>query len=517
MTTTDPTNDLTSGMVGDRAAERLPDTRRPFTGAEFLESLRDGRDVYLHGERVHDVTMHPAFSGNAQVIASLYDAMWDGPDRDVLTSPTDTDNGGFTHPFFRAPRNTQDLLDSRAAIEAWQRRCYGWLGRTPDYKAAFLATLGANPGFYGEYRDNATRWYRQAQEQVLHVNHALIHPPVDRHLPPDEVGDVYVHVERETDAGIVVSGAKVVATGSALTHHNFIAHHGMPISRPEFAVAFLAPMDTPGCKVICRTSYARAAARAGSPFDYPLSSRMDENDTVIVFDQALIPWENVLVYRDVEMANGFFHRSGFVPRFALHGATRLAVKIEFIAGLMLKAVEINGTQDFRGVQAAVGEVMTWRHTMRALSDAMIQASSGWMGPYVAPATEYALAYRVLGPIAYTQVRNLVLDTVGSGLIYLPSGVEDFASPEVSKYLDRYLRGSHGYDATSRVKVMKLLWDSVGTEFAGRHELYERSYAGNADETRMQVLRGARGSGLADQMIDLVDSCMATYDVDGWID
>nr|WP_275940834.1 4-hydroxyphenylacetate 3-hydroxylase C-terminal domain-containing protein [Nocardioides zeae] len=217
------------------------------------------------------------------------------------------------------------------------------------------------------------------------------------------------------------------------------------------------------------------------------------------------------------MANGFFHRSGFLPRFALHGATRLAVKLEFIAGLMLRAIEVNGTGDFRRTQAAVGEVMTWRHTMRALSDAMIHSAGPWTGPYVQPPAEYALAYRVLGPIAYAQVRSLVLSTVGSGLIYLNSGVEDFAAPEVRALLDRYLRGSGGHDAVGRVKVMKLLWDAVGTEFGGRHELYERSYAGNEEDTRIQVARGAAGSGLADRMLALVDDCMASYDLDGWVE
>src|ERR1700746_2932691 len=164
------------------------------------------------------------------------------------------------------------------------------MGRSPDYKAAFLATLGANADFYPPYQDNARRWYGAAQERVLFLNltHARVRPPVDRHRPPDEVADVYVHVERETDAGLIVSGAKVVATGSALTHYNFVAHPSMvPVRKKEFAVTFLAPMDTPGVKLICRPSYAMTAEVMGSPFDYPLSSRLDENDAILVFDQAL--------------------------------------------------------------------------------------------------------------------------------------------------------------------------------------------------------------------------------------
>ncbi|MET8260558.1 4-hydroxyphenylacetate 3-hydroxylase family protein [Micromonospora sp. NPDC005553] len=495
--------------------EAQPSGLRPFTGAEYLESLRDGREIWLYGERIKDVTEHPAFRNNARTIANMYDALWESPDRDVLTVPTDTGNGGFTHPFFRAPVDAADLRRSRDAIAAWQRRCYGWLGRSPDYKASFLATLGAKADFYAPFGDNARRWYKECQERVLHVNHALVHPPVDRHLRPEQVADVYVHVDRETDAGLVVSGAKVVATGSALTNYNFIAHHGLRIKEKQFGVVFMAPMNVPGVKLLCRTSYEMTAARTASPFDYPLSSRMDENDAVIVFDQALIPWENVFVYGDLEKANTFFHDSGFMPRFSLHGATRLAVKFDFICGLLMKAVEINGTDEFRQVQGNIGELMVWRHLMWALSDAMIERSRPWADGYVQPNEEYALTYRTLAPMAYGKMREIVQHTAGSGLIYLNSGVADFHNPEIRPYLDRYLRGSHGTDAEQRVKVMKLLWDAVGTEFGGRQELYERNHAGNPDDNRAQVLRRGTQAGVTDDMIALVEQCLSEYDLNGW--
>ena len=187
------------------------------TGAEYLESLRDGREVYIYGERVKDVTTHPAFRNSARMIARLYDALHDPQQQSVLTSPTDTGSGGFTHPFFKASRNRDEQVAARDAIAAWARMTYGWMGRSPDYKAAFLATLGANADFYAPYQDNARAWYKRCQENVLYLNHAIVNPPVDRNRPPDEVADVYVHVEKETDAGLIVSGAKVVATGSALT------------------------------------------------------------------------------------------------------------------------------------------------------------------------------------------------------------------------------------------------------------------------------------------------------------
>lgn len=295
---------------------------QPLTGAEYLESLRDRREVYVYGERVTDVTTHPAFRNTARSIARLYDALYDPVRREVITTPTDTGSDGVTHKFFRYPRTVEDCVGDLEAIAEWARLGYGWLGRSPDYKAAFLATLGANADFYHPYQDNARRWYREAQERVLYWNHAIIHPPVDRNRPPEEVSDVFMHVESERDDGIVVSGAKVVATGSALTHFNFIAHYGpIPVQKKEYALVCAVSMDTPGVKLICRPSYEMTAEVMGTPFDYPLSSRLDENDAIFIFDQVLVPWENVFVYGDTEKANNFFPQTGFIPASASTAAS----------------------------------------------------------------------------------------------------------------------------------------------------------------------------------------------------
>ena len=165
------------------AFAKKPDTTgavkvsRPQNGAEYLASLRDDREVYLYGERVKDVTTHPAFRNTARMVARLYDALHDPKRKDKLLVPTDTGNGGMTHAFFKAPKTPQDLLAGRDAIAEWGKLTYGWLGRAPDYKAAFLATLGANAEFYAPYQDNAKRWYKFSQERVPFINHAIIHPP----------------------------------------------------------------------------------------------------------------------------------------------------------------------------------------------------------------------------------------------------------------------------------------------------------------------------------------------------
>jgi 4-hydroxyphenylacetate 3-monooxygenase len=497
--------------------QEKPETRttRPFTGAEYIESIRDGREVFIYGEKVKDVTEHPAFRNSVRTTARLYDALHDPAQQGVLTAPTDTGSDGFTHPFFRTPRSREDLVADREAIAAWARMTYGWMGRSPDYKAAFLGTLGANSEFYEPFAANARRWYTESQEKVLYWNHAIINPPVDRDRNPDEVRDIFMHVEEERDDGLIVSGAKVVATGSAITHYNFIAHYGLPIKKREFALVCTVPMGAPGMKLICRNSYAAVANSTSTPFDYPLSSRFDENDTIFILDKVKIPWENVFIYGDPEKASTFFPGSGFLHRFTFHGVTRLAVKLDFIAGLLMKGVEVTGTKDFRGIQARVGEVIAWRNLFWALSDAMAARPDEWIGGAVLPHLDYGSAYRWFMTVGYPRVREIILQDLGSALIYLPSHAKDFASPDLRPYLDRYLRGSNGYDSVQRVKLMKLIWDSVGSEFGGRHELYERNYSGNHEGVRVDMLMAAEQSGSAAAMRGFAEQCMAEYDLGGW--
>lgn len=492
-------------------------TNRPFTGEEYLKSLQDGRDIYIYGERVKDVTTHPAFRNAAGAVAGLYDALHAPESHDSLCWQTDTGNGGYTHRTFRFARSAEEIRQQRDSIADWSRLSYGWMGRTPDYKAAFGCSLGANPEFYGEYADNARHWYKRIQEAGLYFNHAIVNPPIDRHKPTDEVKDVYVQVEKETDAGIIVSGAKVVATNSALTHYNFIGFGSAQVmgDDPNFALMFVAPMDADGVKLISRASYELVAGATGSPFDYPLSSRFDENDAILVMDKVLIPWENVLIYRDFDRCRRWSVEAGFARLYPMQACVRLAVKLDFLTALLQKSLECTGVIEFRGVQAALGEVVAWRNLFWSLSDAMWAESHAWKNGAWLPDMQALQTYRVMAPMAYSKIKNIIESNVTSGLIYLPSSVRDLQNPEIDRYLAQYVRGSNGMDHEQRIKILKLMWDALGSEFGGRHELYEINYAGSQDEVRLQCLRHAQSSGNMNRMMEMVDRCLADYDRDGW--
>jgi len=459
-----------------RPEDVIADKRRPYTGAEYIESLRDGREVYIDGERVADVTTHPAFRNSVRSIARLYDALHDPKSKNQLTCPTDTGSGGYTHRFFRVQRSRDELIAAQTA----------------------------------------TAWYKKAQETVPFMNHAIVNPPVDRHKPAEQSKDVFVSVDKEVDGGIIVSGAKVVATSAAITHYNFLGQSSKTATEDlDMSLMFIVPINAPGLKIFCRTSYERAAERYGSPFDYPLSSRFDENDAIFVLDKVFIPWEDVFIYRDPARVISFFVASGFMQGALFQGCTRFAVKLDFITGLLAKALRCTGGDEAKGNQVLLGEVVAWRHLFWSLSHAMVNNPAPWKGDALLPELNAVLSYRVFAPDAYPRIKDIVERTVTSGLIYLPSTVKDLSNPAIEPYLRQYVRGSHGIPYDERIKILKLLWDAIGTEFGVRHELYERNYAGGWEDIRTQTLAVAQRGGDMKAMEALVDECMADYDLNGW--
>lgn len=488
---------------------------RLLTGETYLESLRDGRDVWIDGERVKDVTVHPAFRNAARSVARLYDALHDPDLAEVMVA--EDRQGITTHPFFMPAYTTDDLLAAREAMAVWARMSYGYMGRTPDYKASFMATLGADPDWYAPFADSARHWYRTYAEQALFLNHVLINPPIDRNKAVHEVEDVYVHVVEERDDGMVVEGAKMLATGSALTHATFVAQNSAAMLEPgraeDFALAFIVPLGAPGMKLISRASYE---APVGAPWDYPLSSRFDENDAVAVFDRVFVPWEDVLVYRDVERATAFYAQSGFMPRYTLQSGTRLAVKLEFLCGLLTRGLEANGTNQFRGVQAKLGELIGWRNLIWSITSTLCHETQPGPGGSIVPALEYATLIRLFGTQAFPKAREIFTELLGGAPLVTPSSNADLLDEELRPLIDRYYRGSTG-DAHDRIKLFKLIWDAVGSEFGSRHAWYEVNYAGNQDQMRLDVLRFAQVRGLADRFDDLVESCLSDYDLEGWTD
>jgi len=482
---------------------------RPLTGAEYLESLRDGRDVWIRGERVTDLPNHPIFRNATRMLARLYDALHDPARQGALTAETALGAGARTHRFFCVPRSIEDLVATRDAIAESARITYGWMGQSPEEGASLVATLGAAPEAYGRFADNARTWYRNASTQALFFHHAMLER---RTHPPNAAAPAPLYVERETDAGIIINGATLVPSVAALSHGSFVVHPGI-VRDEEILLSFIVPMDSRGVKLQCRPSATTNTKLHGSPFDHPLTSRLEEDEAVLSFDEVLIPWENVFLYRDESGRTAAFQRASFAARASFQECTRLSIKLEFLAGLLLRSVEAAGTGSSPEVRAALGEVLSYRNLFWGLTEAQARVPAPWANGALLPNPEHGLSFRIFSTLAYPRLRDVIERAVGNGQVFLSANASDFMNPETRAYLERFVRGENGYTALDRVKLTKLLWDALGGQIDSHFASGDRLES--ADDMRIDVLSAAATTGLSERCKVFAGRCLDEYDLQGW--
>lgn len=443
------------------------------TGSEYVASLRDGRTIFVNGERVKDVTAYAPFGGIIGTLASLYDLQH--AHRDVLTYPSPTTGDRVATSFLRAATVTEAEARIRAE-ELRAEHTFGLMGRLPDFCNALLADAAATADYVGRrdrrYGENLLRYYEACREHDWCLTHTLVDPQVDRAKGPAEQPDPFMALRlvRETDRGIVVRGAKMLSTLAPFANEIWVGpfYPRRPGEEP-YALCFAIPMDTPGLKFICREAYDSGRGR----FDRPLSSRFDEEDALAVFDDVDVPFERIFIKADVETFNGIMPRT---PGYAMLQATiRGMVKLRFLAGLACHLAETIGRADAIHVQAQLGELIANAELVAGLVRAAAQEVV--LGATRAlPHRGLAATLWVLIPQAQMRAVETIRQVGGSGLIMTPTA-QDFANPEIAAYLEKYLQG-RGVAARDRVELFKLAWDMIGDSFGSRQLQYEWCYAGD---------------------------------------
>ncbi len=440
------------------------------SGQDYLQSLRDGRGIWLDGERVEDVTLHPAFRSTAASLGHLYDLAYDSPHSPVLTRDG-------VHRAYQVPRSYEDLVARREAYKVWAEAGFGFLGRTPDCMASAAAGFAAAPGVLatGAYDGStpALALHRRLAEHDLYAAFTLTNPPAAAQDADDER---VLRVVAEKDGGIVVRGAKMIGTAAVFADELIVGTiEPLAPEHTERAVTFSVPVATPGLRLLSRASYE---GRARSVFDNPLSSRFDENDALLVCDDVFVPWENVLTYRDVDTTFRLWWHTPAFLNFVHQGATRFWTKMEFLTGIALLLAKSNGTHQLPAVTQAIGRLLGRVAQAKAFvlaAEASYEEVDGGRGG-VAPGKDISYAQRIMAGELYPQALQEIKLLAGGGLIQLPASGQDLLHPELGPLLRRYL-GTSGSPADERVKLLKLAWDALGSEFAGRHEQYERFYHG----------------------------------------
>lgn len=477
------------------------------SGIDHLRSLQDDREVYLHGERVGDVTVHPAFRNAVHSAARLYDFQSAPENLDQMTfvSP---DTGERVSKCWQLPTNHEELLARRHALTVWAEQHFGFLGRSPDHVASGLCGMimgvevfeAYDPARAGALRD----YYKFARDNDLYLSYVIINPQADRSKSPHEQDDasLVVRTVDEDAEGITVTGAKMLGTSSIMSNEVLVTtiQPMQPDDKP-YALSFAVPMDVKGLKVLSRKSYEAAAV---SVFDNPLSSHFDENDAVLYFDEVKVPWERVFIVNDVAMCQKQFHATPSHVYQNYQCQIRLMVKMRFLVGIAHKVAEANGTVGFPQVREALGELAAEALMVEALVDSM-ELRGRQVGQYYVPDRHTLYAAQVLTQRLYPKVITSLRDLAGGGMIMLPSGIKDFANPAVADYIDRTQK-SPACSPEERVKLFKLAWDAVGSEFASRHTQYEMFYAGASYVTKGNSFRTYDWDGAT----GLVDRHMASY-------
>ncbi|OLT09606.1 4-hydroxyphenylacetate 3-hydroxylase [Pseudonocardia sp. CNS-139] len=447
------------------------------TGADYLAAIRDDRTVYLDGEPVADVAGHPAFAPIAATVAQLYDVAADPASGMAHTDPV---TGIGTLRPFSAPRSAADLAAFHDAARTWARHTHGWVGRSPDHVGAFVAGFGAHPEAFDTadhaLGDSVRALHARVQRDQPYVAYAIIPPQVTRATTAHAWGSelVQVGVVAEKGDGIVVRGAQMLATGAAVADEVLVSciKPLTPDDR-DVAVSFVLPVATPGLALHCRRPYAPAAT---SGYDYPLTTRYDETDAFVVCDDVFVPWERVLVCRDVDGVRRQFFETGAHQLGNFQAQTRFAVKLRFLAGLARKIAQVNGIDRIPSVAERLGELAALCAGVESGVLAALHTAAPDAAGVFLPGARALYGSMGLQAETYPRVLGIVRELAGGGVLQVPSGVADLRSPLTRPALDRYVF-SPGTPAEERIKLFKLVWDAVGSEFGSRHHQYEMFYAG----------------------------------------
>jgi 4-hydroxyphenylacetate 3-monooxygenase len=450
------------------------------SGAAYLAGLRDDREVWLDGERVADVTCDRRLGRGIRSVAELYDLQLDPRRIDQMTyvSPTSGDRIGLSH---ISPHSIDDLVKRRNMMRTWSEWSAGMLGRSPDYLNTMVMGCAANADYFAHndpaYGKNIQRYYELVREQDLCLTHTLVAPQANRSMHPDEQagGEVALHVVDETDAGLILSGARILATLAPASDELFVApspsrsYAGQGNPR---AFCFAVPIATSGLRMICRESFDIGK----SSFDHPLGSRFEEMDCTAVFDRVLVPWERVFLYGDQAYCQALFRDTNTFTHSMHQFLTKNWVKADFVLGVATMLAEAIGIAEQLHVQRLLGEILHAALTLKAFIRAAEADAAPGPGGVWAPDSETLLTARSFFPEVYPRLTEIVQILGSSGLANIPSEAS-VSSAELASDIERYYQGAT-IGGAERIRLFRLAWDVACSSFAGRQVLYERYFAGD---------------------------------------
>ncbi len=443
------------------------------TGREFLAGLSKPRELWVGDDKVTDIGSHPAFAGAAETLAQIFDLQHQA--RDVCLMP-DPETGEPINVSHMIPRSRADLERRHASLQTIAEFTVGLMGRTPDYMNVTFAGFAGRADEWavnGNERGaaNLVAYQKFLARKDLALTHTIVHPTIDKAKGdvPEAGNDVALHKVADTTHGIVVRGARILATLAPFADE-IAVYPAVPLlaGTDAYALSFCVPMDTPGLKFICRDSCATPANR----FDHPLSSRFDEQDAFVIFDDVEVPRDRVFINANLVAYNTVM-ATGWYPNIMQQTMIRAQTKLEFAYGLASRMAEaINDLSP--ATRQMLGEIWTYAEfTRAAIHSAEIEAFEYGNGVWFPNGGPLA-ALRAALPTWFPRVGEIITLIGSHNLLAAPTEAQ-LNDPKLRPLIDRYLRGAGTMNAEERGRIFRLAWDFVGSALASRNELYERFY------------------------------------------
>jgi 4-hydroxyphenylacetate 3-monooxygenase len=441
------------------------------TGEEYRESIRDGREVWVSGERITDVPTHPMFKPLVDVRARIYDMAHDVATRDIMTT-VDPDSGERFAVGLQLPRTREDWHAKRHAVDAVMDDIGGVVTRIGDETVGEMWSLYDGQDVLNEIDPSFSQNIRRhvdaaAKLDPFHVS-ANTDPKGDRSKrPQDQDPDMLLHVVKETDGGIVVKGAKF-ETAAAYANQAFvkptIANWG-DSEMSDYAVGFIAHMGAPGMKHICRTGFA---GRAPSE-DYPLANRFDEVDTLIVFDNVHIPWEDVLFYRHTRAAS--YIRASLHRYSAFAFVQRILRYADMMLGTAMYNARQTGLEKQQAVQEKLATLAVYREGINAFLTAAVADAEESPGGLLMPNQSLLYAGRVHACSGLAEMMHITRDLCGGQICVTPD-FASFTNPETAPWLQKFYTINDDWQAEDRRKLLAYARDLLNSDYAGHRLTFQ---------------------------------------------
>lgn len=459
-------------------------------GAAYLAGLQDDRRIWHDGALVEDVTTAPGFANTARTIAAYYDFQCDPANVD-LVSYVDED-GERSHLSFKTPRSKEDLRRRGAAYAAWAEHTGGQMGRAPDYMNAAMVGVAAAKHHWGqndpELGEHVVAILNRLRRGDVCQTHTFVTPQIDRKTPLGEQ-EPYLNagLVKRTSDGIIVRGSRVLGTLAPFSDEN--SSFGLPIIASEaeekYALGFMVRVNAPGLHWVCRDTFDPNR----SAHDYPISGRFEEMDTVAIFDDVEVPWEDVFDYQDQKVHNFALPTMRFHESLGHHVLVKNVAKSRFMFGLAHLVAESAQTNAFINVQVRLGDILMMLQTMEAVATAAVENSTEDPnnGVWYCDSDAVQAGLRLF-PEFYPRMVDHIKQIGGGAFMAAPSEANvDAVRDAVGEVVDRYFDGAVDRSETGieKVPLFRLAWDAVGTSFAGRQELYERFFFGDQQLSKSQ--------------------------------